>query len=299
MQQITFTSSFGTVKINDCNTSDMNGVWNKLWLNDFDGNSQALSTDAVECIGIPGQRVLYSAPKAKNITAKIGFAPLYRSQNAIICTGEEGKYRLRRELLKLFPLGEVGELIYSNSYGKYRIRARLSEVPKVNYVAGAYAEATLNFIADYPYWTYPLAKSEEVVVTASSNGVIIPTRSGDISSPVEVIVECTETITASDNYSRRLKIAHTNVIGAYLQGVNCYVDIPAGTVLKYDIGTTGELVCYKKNASGSWEQAPEYWSIQGYERNVSNNTLLEPFSIVVSSGVAKVKIIYHDIVIAI
>ena len=297
MQQITFTTSAGTVIINDCDTSAVNGTWCRLWLNDFDGNSQALNTDTVECVGIPGQRVINSVPRARTITAKIGFAPLYRAQNAIICTSEQGKYKLRRELLRLFPLGEVGELNYKNSFGEYRIKARLSEVPRISYTAGAWAEATLTLIADYPYWTYPLTESPEITLSAGTTGIITPTKKGDIDSPVEIIIECTEAITGSSTV-RQLKIAHLANMETYLHGVNCYVDIGTGTKLKYDIGTNGELMCYEMK-SGNWVAAPDFWSIQGYERRVCNTTSLKPFGFAISSGAAKAKIIYHNIVTAI
>lgn len=297
MQQITFTTSAGTVIINDCDTSAVNGTWCRLWLNDFDGNSQALNTDTVECVGIPGQRVINSVPRARTITAKIGFAPLYRSQNAIICTGEHGKYKLRRELLRLFPLGEVGELNYKNSFGEYRIKARLSEVPRVSCTAGVWAEATLTLVADYPYWTYPLTESPEITLSAGTTGIITPTKKGDIDSPVEIIIECTEAITGSSTV-RQLKIAHSADMETYLLGVNCYTDIGAGTKLKYDIGTNGELMCYEMK-SGNWVAAPDFWSIQGYERRVCNTTSLKPFGFAISSGAAKAKIIYHNIVTAI
>lgn len=297
MQQIIFMTSAGTILINDCDTSAVNGTWCRLWLNEFDGNSQALNTDTVECIGIPGQRVINSVPRAKTITAKIGFAPLYRSQNAIICTGERGMYKLRRELLNLFPLGEVGELNYKNSFGEYRIKARLAEVPRVSCTAGVWAEATLTLVADYPYWTYPLTESPEITLSAGTTGIITPTKKGDIDSPIEIIVECTEAITGSSTV-RQMKIAHLDNVGTYLLGINCYTDIGAGTKLKYDVGTNGELACYKMDL-GTWVAAPEYWSIQGYERQVYNTTTLKPFGFVISSGAAKVKIIYHNIVTAI
>ncbi len=295
MQQITFISSMGEVIINDCDTSSVNGQWEFLWLNEFDGNSQALRTDAVECIGIPGQRLLNAVPSAKTITAKIGFAPLYRSENAIVCTGDKGKYKLRRELLKLFPLGEVGELIYKNSFGEYRIKARLAEVPRPIHSGGGWVEATLTLVADYPYWTYPLTESPEISLEAGATNIIMPVSGGDIDSPIEVILNCTADITGS----RTFKIAHADQMDVGLLGVNCYAPISAGTTLKYDIGTNGALACYKLNSSGSWVAAPEYWGINGYERLVCNTPVPEPFGLLIPSGAATAKIIYHDIVTAI
>jgi hypothetical protein len=302
MQQITFTSSAGEVTINDCGTSKMNGEGGflNLWLNDFDGNSQALNTDTVECIGIPGQRVLNNVPKAKMITAKIGFAPIYLMDNTIVCTGERGKYELRRKLLKLFPLGETAELNYKNSYGEYRIKARLSEVPIINYEAGLYAVATLIFVADYPYWTFPLLDSETITISGGEIGEIAPSsHRGDIDSPIEVIIEAISTISASESYGRTLKIGHLSDTNTYLLGINCYQTIPAGTVLKYDVGTYGVLACYKKTASGLWVSAPEYWSIQGHERRTCSTMDEQPFGVWISSGSARAKIIFHDIVVSI
>lgn len=297
MQQITFTTSAGTVVVNDCDTSAVNGTWCRLWLNEFDGNSQALNTDTVECIGIPGQRVINSIPRAKTITAKIGFAPLYRSQNAIICTGERGMYKLRRELLNLFPLGEVGELNYKNNFGEYRIKARLAEVPRVSCTAGVWAEATLTLVADYPYWTFPLTESPEITLSAGTTGIITPTKKGDIDSPIEIIVECTENISGDYDQSR-IKIAHLSDIDSYLLGVNCCVDITAGVKLKFSIGIDGELMSYRWWYT-KWIGWPTALTVRGHEREVCNTTALEPFGFSISSGAAKAKIIYHNIVTAI
>lgn len=295
MQQITFTTTAGTIKINDCETSAINGEWCHLWLNDFDGNSQSLNTDTVECVGIAGQRVINSVWRAKKITAKIGFAPLYRSQNAIICTGESGKFQLRRELLKLFPLGEIGELNYKNSFGEYRIKARISEVPRISYTAGVWAEATLTFTADYPYWTYPLVESPEITLSAGVTGIITPTACGDIDSPIEVIVTCTEPISASSGLPIKITRADRS---SYYHGVNCAVDVLAGVSLKYDIGTQGDLMCYKMFSTG-WYSDGRYMEIRGYEREVCCSTTLDPIKITIASGAATAKIIYHNIVTAI
>lgn len=297
MQQIKFTTSFGAVTINDNDTSEINGESCALWLNDFDGNSQSLNIDTIECIGIAGQRVVNSVPKARTITAKIGFAPLYCSQNAIVCTGESGKFQLRRELLKLFPLGEVGELNYKNSFGEYRIKARISESPRISYTAGPWAEATVTFVADYPYWTYPLTESPEISISAGETGVITPTECGDIDSPIEVIVTCTEKITGSGE-SSRIKITRGVQSSSYLLGVNCVSDILAGVVLKYDIGTIGELMCYRWYST-RWASEGRGMEVRGYERDVCCTTTLDPINIYIASGAATAKVIYHNIVTAI
>lgn len=296
MQEITFQTSAGTVTINDCGTSSINGRTCLLWLNDFDGNSLGQRLDAIECIDIPGQKVLSMTPKPRTIVLKIGFAPICREQGAAVCGGEAGKHLLRREILRAFPLGEEGTLFYRNNAGSYRIAARPDEIPKISYPAGVWAEATIYLTADYPYWTYPLTESPEVTVTPSDPGIITSTAFGDIESPIEVIVRCTEEISASGG-GLRLKL-FTNEADSYLLGVNCYTDIPAGTTIKYDIGTKGELMSYRL-VGDTWVTAPQYWTFMGYERRVCNGTSATDFHVRISSGSAAVKIIYHNIALAV
>lgn len=296
MQEITFSTSSGTITINDCGTSSVNGKQCLLWLNDFDGNSLSQRLDAIECIDIPGQKVLSTTPKPRTIVLKIGFAPIDREQGAAVCRGEAGKHLLRREVLRAFSLGEEGTLFYRNNAGSFQITARLDEIPRISYTAGAWAEATVYLTADYPYWTYPLTKSPEVIVTPSSPGIITSTAFGDIESPVEVIVQCTEGISASGG-GLRLKFFVNNV-DSYLLGVNCYADIPAGTTIKYDIGTKGELMSYRL-AGSRWVNAPEYWTFMGNERRVCNGISATDFNARISSGSASVKIVYHNIALAV
>lgn len=296
MREITFQTSAGTVTINDCGTSSVNGKPCLLWLNGFDGNSLGQRIDAVECIDIPGQRVLSAVPKPRTIVLKIGFAPIFRAQNAVTCKGEKGKHLLRRELLRLFSCGAEGTLFYRDDSGSFRIGARTDETPKISYTAGLWAEATVYLTADYPYWTYPFAESPEVIATSSSPGIITSAQFGDIESPVEVIVSCTESITAAEN-SLRLKI-FVNGADGYLLGINCHTDIAAGTTIKYDAGSEGELMSYRLS-NGKWIAAPQYWTFIGHERSVKNGISATDFTIRISSGSAKAKIIYHNIALAV
>lgn len=296
MQEITFSTSSGTITINDCGTSSVNGKQCLLWLNDFDGNILSQRLDAIECIDIPGQKVLSATPKPRTIVLKIGFAPIDREQGAAVCRGEAGKHLLRREILRAFSLGEEGTLFYRNDAGSFQITARLDEIPRISYTAGAWAEATVYLTADYPYWTYPLTESPEVIVTPSDPGIITSTAFGDIESPVEVIVQCAEGISASGG-GLRLKLFVNNV-DSYLLGVNCYADIPAGTTIKYDIGTKGELMSYRL-AGSRWVNAPEYWTFMGNERRVCNGISATDFNARISSGSAAVKVIYHNIALAV
>lgn len=296
MQEITFSTDSGTITINDCGTSSVNGKQCLLWLNDFDGNSLSQRLDAIECIDIPGQKVLSATPKPRTIVLKIGFVPIDREQGAAVCRGEAGKHLLRREILRVFPLGEEGALFYRNNAGSYQITARLDEIPRISYTAGAWAEATVYLTADYPYWTYPLTESPEVIVTPSDPGIITSTAFGDIESPVEVIVKCTESISASGG-GLRLKI-FINDADSYLLGVNCYADIPAGTTIKYNIGAQGELMSYHL-VEDTWVSAPQYWTFMGYERRVCNGISATDFKARISSGSAAAKIIYHNIALAV
>ncbi len=192
MEKITFISSAGTIEIDNQNGSTLTGE-KILRLNSFDGNSVKTRLDAVQCIDMPGQRVLSSVPDVKVCTAKISFAPVYAANNYTRCTGEAGMHYLRREVLRHFPLGENGTLIYTDEYDTYTITARLDEQPVVTVRDGYLCECTLMLTCDYPYWCKTII-CEPHVITGGNYYVFEPPEYGDVASPVGGIVECLETI---------------------------------------------------------------------------------------------------------
>jgi hypothetical protein len=191
MQKISFTTaSAGTIEFDDVNISSLNGE-RIFRLCDFDGNSQKTKSEAVQCIGMPGQRTLLTLPAVKTIMVKLAFAPVYVRNTRIVCTGTAGMYALRREVLRHFPLGESGTLIYNNDVGIYTITARLEEVPVVAVQPGCFCECTLYLTADYPYWCRPMYSEVQTVVSGSP-AIFEPPEYGDIESPVGGIITCTQ-----------------------------------------------------------------------------------------------------------
>lgn len=190
MQKITYITSVGRIEIDDVNTSSIDGERVRcLRLNEFDGNSAKNRIEAVRCIDMPGQRTLSALPEVKTISAKISFAPISDIDGVLVCTGAEGMYRLRNEVLRHFPLGETATLVYINDNGFYTITARIDEKPVFTVKDGYLCECTMYFTADYPYWCKTLYSKTETVVT-DSPAIFEPPEYGEIESPVGGMITC-------------------------------------------------------------------------------------------------------------
>ena len=213
MQKISFTSSLGTIEIGDVNCSSLNGE--KIFrLNDFDGNSAKTKIHAVQCIGMAGQRVLSVLPDVKTVTAKIGFAPVYLSDNRLVCTGSAGMYTLRREVMRHFPLGRIGTLVYTNDNGSWETRARIDEIPFITVKNGWLCECTLMFTLDYPYWCRTVSTAAQTVSGSEGYAYFETANLGDVESPISGTIYCTsdigETIDEAGDYFKLTEGGDTN-----------------------------------------------------------------------------------------
>lgn len=196
MQKIIFTTSMGSVEIGDVNCSSVTGE-KILRLSGFDGNSKKNRLQAVQCIGMAGQRVLSALPEVQTVTADIAFAPVYWQNNRFICTGAPGMYALRREVLSRFPLGVPGTLKYINDAGEYEIQARIDEVPLVSVKSGHLCECRLSFTADYPYWSRTVQSDKKTVTGGGLAAVFDALDLGDAESPISGVIHCTSTMSAA------------------------------------------------------------------------------------------------------
>lgn len=301
MQKITFETENGTIILSDSDNGSVNGKWCRLWLNDFDGNSLSLDVNSVNCLDIPGQKTISTTPAARTITLKIGFMPLYRENGALICTGEIGKHELRREVLKLFPPGVSGRLTYANDSGKWHITAWVSEAPKVSYTTRLWAEASVYFTVDYPFWELPEIESEAVTVSAGGKALITAPSSGDIASPLEIFVQVLQSAVGNGDAVFRCAACPDGKNPDVFQSVRCMRDIPAGTLLRYDAGINGVTMCSKKEG-GYWYPAPEYIYFVEYEGELRNGITPTTFEVAMpfaSSGQIKAHLVFHNLVTAI
>jgi len=258
MQKISFTTSVGTIEIDDVNNSSIAGE--KIFrLNEFDGNSVKNRIHSVQCIGMAGQRTLSAIPEVKTVTAKISFAPVYLRGNRMTCTGAAGMYALRREVLKRFPLGETGTLIYTNNVGEYEILARLDEIPYVSVKAGYLCECTLMFTADYPYWCRTV-KSEQR--TISGNYIYLSTANlGDVESPISGTIICNssleDTPDESGDYFRLTEGGDTNRAIHFVKPLEVYDE------LYFSLEYGNEFIVKRRKNYGDgtvsdWKQAFDY-----------------------------------------
>ena len=295
MQKIKFSTSMGDVVINDVNSSHIGGAYRKLGLSEFDGNSQNLILNTIKCIDMPGQRTISTVRDAKAITAKITFAPLYYEENRLICRGERGMHELRREVLRLFPLGVKGTLEYTNDTGSYLIAARLDESPKITVKEGYFCECTLIFTADYPYWSRTVS-SGVYSAKADEPATIISEEWGDTESPVSGLITCTEETGASG-----FRLQNVNKSGR----IDFYGAMKVGQQLSFSLEYNNELVVstrYLENGSyGPWFSAYErlcYTELWPPCRNGTAPTEFL-FSVLSSSGALDIELNFHNLFTAV
>lgn len=193
MEKIKFVTGIGTVEIDNVNVSSLTGE-KILRLSSFDGNSARTKVQAVQCIGMAGQRALSVLPDVKTVTADIAFAPVFLRNNRRICTGSAGMFTLRREILKRFPLGLTGTLTYTNDVSEYEIQARVDEYPTITVKDGYLCECRIMFTCDYPYWCRTL-QSEIKTVSSINRGAEFETLNlGDVASPISGTIKCTSAL---------------------------------------------------------------------------------------------------------
>ena len=291
MQKISYTTSAGTVEIDDVNVSSLGGE-RVFRLNDFDGNSGKTRIEAVNCIDMPGQRTLSVYPDVKTVTAKIAFAPVYLRGNRLRCTGAAGMYALRREVMRHFPLGENGTLTYTNSSGTYTITARLDEIPVVSVKDGYLCECTLMFTCDYPYWCKTVI-SEEQTVTAGGTVTFTPTQHGDVDSPVGGIVRCTQALSGAGQDGIFFQLYDQ----AYqAKCISFCKEMAANSTLEFSFLYNNKWsVLYNGQPSSDSVYFREY--CEPCVSRPSGSTFV--FDLWAASGGVSVKLVYHNLYVAI
>lgn len=283
MQRITYTTSLGAITIDDVNVSSLTGE-KILRLNDFDPNSGKTRLETMQCIGLPGQKVLSAVPDVKTVTAKISFAPVFVENNRRKCTGSAGMYNLRREILKRFPLGLTGTLEYANDSGIYTITARIDQNPVVIVHDGCFCECTVMFTCDYPYWCGAIM-SEEQTIGGNSSAVFVPPAYGDVESPIGGIMTCTQTL---QNPSQ----------GIYYRIEN--VENWSRRVMFCDPLYQGRTNNFNLLYNNKWEVPGDVYFGEYCEPCVSYpNRSTFRFSVLATTGSVKVKLIYYNLYVAV
>ena len=296
MQKIKFITSIGTVEIDDVNTSSIGGEYRKLWLSDFDGNSQNLILNTVRCIGMDGQRTISAVRDTKIITADITFTPLYYENNRLICRGERGMHELRREILRLFPLGVSGILEYSNDSGNFQIGARIDEAPKITVRDGWLCECKILFTADYPYWSKTVV-SDSYEVTAGESVTITSEAYGDMESPVSGIITCIEALGESDS---GVYFALENADGN--NAIRFVKPMTEGQQLKFSLEFNNKFeILTRLDEDSEWVNAYEYLRYSELWQPCRNRAAPTDFKFSVFSDTGKLGIVlnYHNLFTAI
>ena len=286
MQRITYTTSLGTIAVDDVNVSSLTGE-KILRLNDFDANSGKTRLETMQCVGLPGQKVLSSVLDVKTVTAKIAFAPVYVENNRRKCTGEAGMYALRREILKRFPLGVTGTLEYANDNGIYTINARIDQNPVVVTHDGCFCECTIMFTCDYPYWCKAIMSEEQTITAGVSGGTatFTPLEYGDVASPIGGIIKCTQTLNGASS-------------GIYYQISN--VESWSNRVCFCDYLYNGRTYNFNLLYNNKWEVPGDVYFGEYCEPCVSYpNRSTFKFDLLCSSGSVDVRLIYYNLFIAV
>lgn len=282
MQRIKYTTALGVIEVDDVNVSSLTGE-KVLQLNDFDGNSGKTRLETMQCIGLPGQKVLSSVLDVKTVTAKISFAPIFLQNNRRTCTGSQGMYTLRREVLKRFPLGESGTLEYTNDSGTYTITARIDQNPVVTMHDGYLCECTIMFTCDYPYWCR-IITSEEQSVSGGGSAVFVPPSYGDVTSPIGGIIKCTQTLSGA-------------VDGIYYQVSN--VESWSRRVMFCDSLYAGRTYNFNLLYNNKWEVPGDVYFGEYCQPCVSYPGRSTFRFDLLSSGSVDVKLIYYNLYIAV
>lgn len=189
MQTLKFATNYDTAVLSDLGQSTINGEIVPMVLYDFDPNSLSISADTVKCIGMTGQHTVSTTVNPRTLTVTVIYNGITGKRDT-----EAAMYALRRKLLKVFRLGEKGELAYTNANGTYYLDAYPTEYPVIERITGTLCKATLYFTADYPYWHQTVAE-EPIEITAGNGMRIRPALKGDLLSPMLFEVKCLEKIT--------------------------------------------------------------------------------------------------------
>ena len=189
MQTLQFKTNYDTVILSDLGRSSINEEKVPIVLYSFDPNSLSISTDTVKCIEMAGQHTVSTTVNPRTLTVTVTYNGIKDGRDT-----EAAMYALRRKLLKVFRLGEKGELAYTNSNGTYYLDVYPAEYPVIERTTGTLCKATLYFTADYPYW-HQTVEDEPIEIAAGKSRRIRPVLKGDVLSPMQIEVRCVEEIT--------------------------------------------------------------------------------------------------------
>ena len=306
MEKIRFVTGIGTVEIDNVNVSTLTGE-KILRLSSFDGNSAKTRVQAVQCIGMAGQRALSVLPDVKTVTADIAFAPIYLRNNRRVCTGPAGMYTLRREILKRFPLGLTGTLTYTNDVGEYEIQARVDEYPVITTKDGYLCECRIMFTCDYPYWCRTV-QSTLVTVTGSGSTADFETLNlGDVASPISGTIRCLSdlgTPSEGNDYFTLIEDGSADSTIHFVKPLEQYDEI----YFSLEYGNKFEVkkrLRYDDGTSTPWEDAYDYIDFPAeYEpchiRSSAEGVGGTSFGFtLLTSGSVEVQLVYHHLYTAI
>ena len=195
MQTLQFKTNGENIILSDLGQSTINGEAVPIVLYSFDPNSISVSADTVKCIGMSGQHTISTSVNPRTLMVTVTYNGIAEAVGERrFKDTEAAMYALRRKLLKAFPLGTKGELVYTNANGTYYLDAYVTEYPVIEKITGTLCKATLYLTADYPYW-HQSVQEETIELKAGGGWRVIPTLKGDLLSPLLFEVKCLEKIT--------------------------------------------------------------------------------------------------------
>lgn len=227
-----------------------------LNLFDFTCNSLGTSSDTATCVGMPGQHTVQTKVQPRTLAVTLAYDGRSGGRDT-----ENQMYKLRRLIMRCFPLGIKGELEYTNSNGAYYIDCYATEYPNMERNTGTRTIATFYLVADYPYW-YKNIIGTSVSINVSggehAKAYIVLTK-GDMSSPISGTITCTA---SQSGIQEDYAIFIWRIDNNSQMGMRIVKPLKQGQKLIFNSNANNEIYFKLQDTDGSVRIANNYKAVQ-------------------------------------
>lgn len=228
-----------------------------LDLFDFDCNSLGTSSDTVTCVGMPGQHTVQTKVQPRTLAVTLAYDGRIGGRDT-----ERQMYRLRRLIMRCFPLGVKGELEYTNSNGTFFIDCYATEYPNMERNVGTRTVAAFYLVADYPYWWGNVVGNVWTVSANNARAVVVLAK-GDMKSPISGTITCTETQSGIQEGYSAIYIWRTDKNSE--MGMRIVKPLIQGQKLIFNSGINNEIYFKLQDTDGTIRTANDYVDYQNSE----------------------------------
>ena len=231
-----------------------------LALFDFDCNSLSTQADNVSCVDMPGQHTIATRVQPRTLAVTLAFDGRSGGSDT-----DNSMYKLRRLIMRCFPLGVKGEMEYTNSNGTYYINCYATEYPNMERTAGTRVVSTFYLIADYPFWHQDRQGQTHTVSAGDAKAVTVLTE-GDMESPIICEIKCTQDMSGTPEslgpYGRYMYIwepeGHKEDFKEAGAKMSFCKPLTAGQTLIFNTGLNNEVYVRLREADGTERIANDY-----------------------------------------